>query len=336
MISKFFAIFSIIRVINASAISSIRIGTRGSPLALEQAYLTRNAILQSSRSILMPESLSIHKIMTKGDSILNMALTDIGGKGLFTKELDNALLQNDVDICVHSMKDVPTEIPEGTSLPCVMPREITNDVFISSKVDRLEDLPDGSIIGSASLRRRAQLLAINPTWKVVTFRGNVQTRMRKINQGVVDATLLALAGLRRLGMHALIHQSQILPWNLMLPAVAQGAVGIQCRSDDDEMHSLLACIEDESSHVAVSCERAFLRTLEGNCRTPIAAQATLDKDKILFTGMVAVPDGSEIFKVEKVGSKSDATMIGIDAASEIISRIGQDKFAALQREFASC
>ena len=154
--------------------------------------------------------------------------------------------------------------------------------------------------------------------------------------GVVDATLLALAGLRRLGMHALIHQSQILPWNLMLPAVAQGAVGIQCRSDDDEMHSLLACIEDESSHVAVSCERAFLRTLEGNCRTPIAAQATLDKDKILFTGMVAVPDGSEIFKVEKVGSKSDATMIGIDAASEIISRIGQDKFAALQREFASC
>lgn len=153
--------------------------------------------------------------------------------------------------------------------------------------------------------------------------------------GVVDATLLALAGLRRLGMHDLIHQSQILPWHLMLPAVAQGAVGIQCRSDDDGIHSLLAYIDDESSRVAVSCERAFLRTLEGNCRTPIAAQATLDQNKILLTGMVAVPDGSAVFKVERVGSKSEATMIGIDAANEIISKIGLEKFAALQREFAS-
>lgn len=153
--------------------------------------------------------------------------------------------------------------------------------------------------------------------------------------GVVDATLLALAGLRRLRMHDLISKSQILPWHLMLPAVAQGAVGVQCRSDDDEMHSLLACIDDESSRVAVTCERAFLRTLEGNCRTPIAAQAILDQNKILFKGMVAMPDGSEIYRVEKVGSKSDATMIGIDAANEIISRIGQEKFTALQREFAS-
>lgn len=197
----------------------------------------------------------------QGDSILNQALSEIGGKGLFTKELDVALLDKSVDICVHSMKDVPTWLPDGTVLPCNLIREETNDVFICKKYKTLRDLPNGSVIGSASLRRQAQILAQNPTLKVVNFRGNVQTRLKKIENGVVDATLLALAGLKRLGMEEIIAESQIIGWDDMLPAVAQGAIGIQCRSDDARALAYLAKLNHIETKATVDCERAFLKTL---------------------------------------------------------------------------
>jgi len=188
-------------------------------------------------------------------------LSEIGGKGLFTKELDVALLDKSVDICVHSMKDVPTWLPDGTILPCNLIREETNDVFICKKYKSLRDLPNGSVIGSASLRRQAQILAQNPTLRVVNFRGNVQTRLKKIENGVVDATLLALAGLKRLGMEDVIAESQIIGWDEMLPAVAQGAIGIQCRSDDSKALAYLAKLNHAETKAAVDCERAFLKTL---------------------------------------------------------------------------
>jgi hydroxymethylbilane synthase len=197
---------------------------------------------------------------------LNQALSEIGGKGLFTKELDVALAAKEVDICVHSMKDVPTWLLDGTVLPCNLQREQTNDVFISKKFKTLKSLPDKAVIGSASLRRQAQLLAINPTFQVVNFRGNVQTRLKKIENGVVDATLLALAGLKRLNMEEVIENAQIISWDEMLPAVAQGAIGIQCRADDSKALKYLATLNHAATKIAVDCERAFLKGLDGNCR----------------------------------------------------------------------
>jgi len=251
--------------------AKVRIGTRGSPLALAQAYETKRLLgVHFPNELGGEDDVEICKIMTKGDSILNQALSEIGGKGLFTKELDVALLDKSVDICVHSMKDVPTWLPDGTILPCNLIREETNDVFISKKYKTIKDLPNGSVIGSASLRRQAQLLAMNPTLQVVNFRGNVQTRLKKIENGVVDATLLALAGLKRLGMTDVVSTSQTITWDEMLPAVAQGAIGIQCRSDDAQALKYLAALNHAPTKAAVDCERAFLAELDGNGRTPIA------------------------------------------------------------------
>lgn len=250
-------------------VPKLRIGTRGSPLALAQAHQVKELV----EAKFPRTKVEIKEIMTQGDSILNQALSEIGGKGLFVKELDTALLQREVDICVHSMKDVPTAIVPGTVLPCMLPREVTNDVFISRKYKTLADVPDYATIGSASLRRKAQLLQMNPTWNVVNFRGNVQTRLRKLDQGEVDGTMLALAGLRRLGMHDLVRQSQIVPASTMLPAVAQGAIGIQCRADDDATIDMLRQLDDPSTRAAAECERSFLAAMDGNCRTPIACQA---------------------------------------------------------------
>jgi hydroxymethylbilane synthase len=253
---------------------------------------------------------------------LNQALSEIGGKGLFTKELDIALLENEVDICVHSMKDVPTWIVEGTVLPCNLPREETNDVFISRKYKSIEELPDGALIGSASLRRQAQLMAINPTLKVVNFRGNVQTRLKKIENGDVEATLLALAGLKRLGMADEISGSEVLSWSRMLPAVAQGAIGIQCRSDDSAALRYISQLNHIPTKVAVDCERSFLMGLDGNCRTPIAGQAVVVDGKIRFEGFIAKPDGTDALRVHREGSADDAEAIGLDAATEIRSVAG--------------
>jgi len=313
-------------VVSSMAVKPFVIGTRGSPLALAQAYETKRLLgVHFPDEFGSDESVEIKKIMTKGDSILNQALSEIGGKGLFTKELDVALLENEVDICVHSMKDVPTWLPGGTVLPCNLEREETNDVFICKKHKSLKNLPDGSVIGSASLRRCAQLLAMNPTFQCVNFRGNVQTRLKKIENEVVDATMLALAGLKRLGMDDVIANSQIVTWDDMLPAVAQGAIGIQCRLDDTRALKILSKLNHPDTFNCVNCEREFLRVLDGNCRTPIAGQAKIIDGKIHFRGMISMPDGSRMIKVERIGEVNDAVAIGNDAAQEI-RKIAGDKF----------
>ena len=305
----------------------ITIGTRGSPLALAQAYLTKQLLEDKYPELKKEGGVEIAKIMTKGDSILNQALSEIGGKGLFTKELDVALIDKEVDICVHSMKDVPTWLPEGTVLPTMLEREETNDVFICKNHKVVSDLPDGSVIGSASLRRQAQLLAKNPTWKVVNFRGNVQTRLKKIENEVVDATLLALAGLKRLGMGDVIGESQIITWDDMLPAVAQGAIGIQCRSDDETSMKYITGLNHEPTKQCVDCERAFLAELDGNCRTPIAGQAKIIDGKMEFRGLISMPDGTDMISVRRTGEVADCVALGTEAAKEI-KNIAGDKFAS--------
>lgn len=300
-----------------------RIGTRGSPLALAQAYETRRRLIESFPDELAEEgAIQICVIKTQGDMVLDKSLMELGGKGLFTKELDTALLGDEVDICVHSMKDVPTWLPENTILPCNLPREETSDAFIhkDGSVTTIADLPDNSVIGTASLRRQSQLLAKNPTFKCVNFRGNVQTRLRKLNDGVVDATLLAIAGLKRMGMEEFA--TTVLDWEEMLPAVAQGAIGIQCRSDDERSLKYLAKLNHPDTKACVDCERAFLAALDGNCKTPIAGQARIIDGKIEFKGLVAMPDGTEKFEIESSGEIDDAESIGTKAGDSIREKAG--------------
>lgn len=305
---------------------TVVIGTRGSPLALAQAYLTRDLLKAGFPELAEEGALEIKIIKTTGDKILNQPLADIGGKGLFTKEIDDALLDGRVDIAVHSMKDVPTYLPEGTILPCNLPREDTRDVFVSKKYKSLAELPEGAVVGSAALRRQCQLLAKYPHLKVVNFRGNVQTRLRKLDEEVVDATLLALAGLKRLDMTDAI--TAILEEDDMLPAVSQGAIGIACRTGDKPMEELLAGLNHEETRLAVVCERAFLTALDGSCRTPIAGHATVDGDKMSFAGLVGRPDGSKVLSTtrEGVATEEDAIRMGKDAGEQLKAEGGPDFF----------
>lgn len=309
-------------------VALIRIGTRGSPLALAQAYETRDKLMASHTELAEEGAIQIVVIKTTGDKILSQPLADIGGKGLFTKEIDEALLNSEIDIAVHSMKDVPTYLPEKTILPCNLPREDVRDAFISLGASSIADLPAGSTVGTASLRRKSQLLHRYPSLNVLeNFRGNVQTRLRKLNDGVVQATLLALAGLKRLSMTE--HVSSILSIDDMLPAVAQGAIGIACRSDDDKMANYLATLNHEETRLAVACERAFLLTLDGSCRTPIAGYACRDEDgSCLFRGLVASPDGTRVLETSRKGSYAyeDMILMGEDAGKELLSRAGPGFF----------
>ncbi len=307
-------------------IKPLRIGTRGSPLALAQAYETRRRLIENFPELEEDGAIEICVMKTQGDMILDKSLMELGGKGLFTKELDTALLGNEVDICVHSMKDVPTWLPEGTVLPCNLPREETNDAFITAngEIKKIADLPDNSVIGTASLRRQAQILAQNPTLKCVNFRGNVQTRLRKLDDGVVDATLLAIAGLKRMEMQDCA--TAVLDWDEMLPAVAQGAIGIQCRSDDERSLKYINALNHMDTHVCVNCERAFLEALDGNCKTPIAGQARIVDGQILFRGLIAMPDGSLKYETEKSGAIEDAVKIGREAGEELKAQAGEKFF----------
>ena len=304
----------------------LRIGTRGSPLALAQAYETRKRLQENFPELREEGAIEICVLKTQGDMILDKSLMELGGKGLFTKELDTALLGNEVDICVHSMKDVPTWLPDGTVLPCNLPREDTNDAFIykDGSVKRIEDLPDHSVIGTASLRRQAQLMAKNPTLKCVNFRGNVQTRLRKLDDGIVDATLLAIAGLKRMNMDGCA--TSVLEWDEMLPAVAQGAIGIQCRDDDERSLKYIAALNHAETKACVDCERAFLEALDGNCKTPIAGQAKIVDGKIHFRGLIAMPDGSLKYETRAEGEVADAKKIGLQAGQELKERAGEKFF----------
>lgn len=307
-------------------VTPLRIGTRGSPLAMAQAYETRRRLMENFPELQEEGAIEICVLKTQGDMILDKSLMELGGKGLFTKELDTALLGNEVDICVHSMKDVPTWLPEGTILPCNLPREDTNDAFIhkDGSVTKIADLPDNSVIGTASLRRQAQLLAQNPTFKCVNFRGNVQTRLRKLGDGVVDATLLAIAGLKRMDMDDCA--TAVLDWDEMLPAVAQGAIGIQCRSDDERSLKYIEALNHPETKACVDCERAFLEALDGNCKTPIAGQARIIDGKIKFKGLIAMPDGSQKFEIESEGEVADAAKIGHEAGAKIKADCGEKFF----------
>ncbi|KAK9826755.1 hypothetical protein WJX81_005847 [Elliptochloris bilobata] len=320
-----------VRVYAAAAVevqkATVKIGTRGSPLALAQAYMTRDLLKASFPELQEEGALEICIIKTTGDKILNQPLADIGGKGLFTKEIDDALLEGRIDIAVHSMKDVPTYLPAGTILPCNLPREDVRDAFISSSWQTLADLPKGSVVGSASLRRQAQILAKYPHLEVVNFRGNVQTRLRKLQDGVVSATLLALAGLKRLSMAD--KATSVLSVDDMLPAVAQGAIGIACREDDSAARKLLGALNHEDTRLAVVCERAFLAALDGSCRTPIAGLAQRDASGgLAFRGLVAAVDGSKIFQTSREGAYNDEDVarLGKEAGEQLKAEAGPDFF----------
>ncbi|KAG0497580.1 hypothetical protein HPP92_002271 [Vanilla planifolia] len=308
-------------------VSLVRIGTRGSPLALAQAYETRDKLMATHSELAEEGAIEIIVIKTTGDKILNQPLADIGGKGLFTKEIDEALLEGEIDIAVHSMKDVPTYLPDGMILPCNLPREDVRDAFISLTAKSLAELPSGSVVGSASLRRQSQILYRYPSLKVINFRGNVQTRLRKLDEGEVQATLLALAGLKRLNMTENV--TTILSIEEMLPAIAQGAIGIACRSNDDKMANYIASLNHEETRLAVCCERAFLETLDGSCRTPIAGYARRDDNgNCTFRGLVASPDGTRVLETSRNGPYAEDEMIamGVDAGKELISKAGSGFF----------
>ncbi|CAF2355424.1 unnamed protein product [Brassica rapa] len=306
----------------------IRIGTRGSPLALAQAYETRAKLQAKHPELTEDGAIHIEIIKTTGDKILSQPLADIGGKGLFTKEIDEALINGHIDIAVHSMKDVPTYLPEKTVLPCNLVREDVRDAFICLTAASLADLPAGSVVGTASLRRKSQILHKYPSLSVEeNFRGNVQTRLSKLQGGKVHATLLALAGLKRLSMTENV--ASILSLDEMLPAVAQGAIGIACRTDDDKMASYLASLNHEETRLAVACERAFLETLDGSCRTPIAGYATKDEEgNCYFRGLVASPDGTKVLETSRKGPYvfEDMVKMGKDAGQELLSRAGPGFF----------
>ncbi|GMH40976.1 hypothetical protein BSKO_08886 [Bryopsis sp. KO-2023] len=305
----------------------VRIGTRGSPLALAQAYMTRNLLKEAFPELAVDDALEIVIIKTTGDKILGQPLADIGGKGLFTKEIDDALMDGRIDIAVHSMKDVPTYLPDGMILPCNLKREDVRDVFISPTAKSLADLPEGAKVGSASLRRQAQILAKYPHLQVENFRGNVQTRLRKLKEGICDATLLALAGLKRLDM--MEHVTAILETEEMLPAVSQGAIGIACREADDSMQKYLGALNHEDTRIAVLCERAFLTALDGSCRTPIAGHCRTDPEGgLMFDGLVASPDGKKILQTNRAGtfSPEEAVRLGDDAGQELKGQAGPEFF----------
>ncbi len=296
---------------------TLRIGTRASPLALVQAH--------EVQGLLAPEATEIVKIKTTGDKVQDRTLADIGGKGLFTKEIDEALRDGRVDVAVHSMKDLETWLPDGIAVAAVLEREDVRDVFISEKADSLENLPPGCVVGTSSLRRQAQILGRRPDLRVEAFRGNVQTRIRKLKAGEVDATLLALAGLRRLGMADVA--TQILGTDVILPAVAQGAIGITCRGEDDRVLERLATLNHPQTWDRIAAERAMLAALGGSCRTPIGGLAEIDDNGALtLRALIAKADGTEIIETTRNGPAADAEALGRDAGEELRKRAGSGFF----------
>ena len=304
--------------------SILRIGTRGSPLALAQTHQIRDALAAAWPQLAAPGAIHIEIIRTTGDKIQDRPLAEIGGKGLFTKELDEAMEQGTIDLAVHSMKDVPTLLPDFVALPCMVKREDVRDAFISPKAGTPDELPLGAVVGTASLRRGAQLLNRRPDLKMVNFRGNVQTRLDKLAQGQVDATLLAAAGLNRLGLAR--HVTSLLDTDYMLPAVAQGAVGVTCRAHDGRAHDFLAPLTHAETMVRVMAERAFLTRLDGSCRTPIAALAQQNGDHLTFQGLIVSTDGKVIHRVSGQGHIRDAWTIGDEAGQRIRAMAGPDFF----------
>jgi hydroxymethylbilane synthase len=306
----------------AQSTAPLRIGTRGSPLALVQARAVRACLAAAIGTA--EEAVELVVIRTTGDAIQDRPLAEVGGKGLFTKEIEEALLDGRVDLAVHSSKDMPTFSQPGLMLAACLEREDPRDVFISRTALSLQELPPGATLGTASLRRQAIAKRLRPDLKVVPLRGNVETRLRKLEAGEVDATLLALAGLRRLGLEK--HATKVMSADEFLPAVGQGAIGIEARASDTRVRDLLARINHADTFDAVACERTFLAELDGSCKTPIAGHAVVTGSTVQFRGLIARPDGSAAHDIAGTGGRKDAATIGADCGRELKHRAGPGFF----------
>ena len=299
---------------NKKKTDKITIGTRGSKLALAQAYEVRGLLVER-HDHLSEDMIEINVMSTRGDRVQDRNLSEIGGKGLFTEEIEEALYNGAIDIAVHSLKDMPTRLPDGLELVCYLEREDVRDAFLSGTTDSLLNLPQGAIVGTSSLRRKAQALALRPDLQIVDFRGNVQTRLKKLDDGVAEATFLAMAGLNRLGLddprvHA-ISEDQV------LPAVAQGAITIEIASDNDDMRSLLEPLNHKETELRVRAERTMLDILDGSCRTPIAGLATIDGDTLTLRGRVLDEDGGNDRPGSASGNKNDPEAIGRELGQKL-------------------
>jgi len=300
----------------------LRIGTRGSPLALVQARAVRDRL--ASALGCTPETFELTTIRTTGDTIVDRPLSEEGGKGLFTKEIEEALLRGDIDLAVHSAKDMPTFLPAGLILAACLEREDPRDVFISNQAKSIGALPQRAKVGTASLRRQAIMKRARPDLQVAPLRGNVETRLRKLDDGEADAIILALAGLKRLGLEA--RATQIMSADEFLPAAGQGAIAIETRQDDVAIRAILAKVDHAPTTIAVVAERAFLAVLDGSCKTPIAAHAMLDGEAIHFRGLIARPDGSSAHDIAATGALADAVKIGAECGRTLKQRAGPGFF----------
>ena len=301
---------------------ALKIGTRGSPLALAQAQETRARLMAAHG--LPEEAFEIVAISTSGDRIQDRPLSLAGGKGLFTKELEEAIYAGEVDFAVHSSKDMPTQLPDGLELSAFLPREDVRDAFIGRAARRIIDLPEGAVVGSSSLRRQALIRRMRPDLEVVMFRGNVQTRLRKLDEGVAEGTILAHAGLRRLGLADII--TDLMPVDQFPPAPGQGAICIESRIGDTCVRDMLDAIDHRPTGQALACERAFLAALDGSCRTPIAGYAEIDGDSLSFSGLILTPDGTQWHEAKAEGRAVDGAAIGRKAGEEVRARAGEQFF----------
>ena len=308
------------------SIREIRIATRKSALALWQAEYVKACLEQAHPGLLV----SLVPMVSRGDKLLDAPLAKIGGKGLFVKELETALLDNEADIAVHSMKDVPMDFPEGLGLFCICEREDPRDAFVSNTFASLDELPAGSVVGTSSLRRQAQLLALRPDLKIHFLRGNVNTRLAKLDAGEYDAIILAAAGLIRLGFGARIRAS--ISVEASLPAGGQGAVGIECRSADAEIHALLAPLHHRETALRVTAERALNKHLNGGCQVPIACYALLEDEQLWLRGLVGQPDGGLLLRAEGRAPAADAETLGVQVAEALLAQGASAILAAVYGE----
>lgn len=292
----------------------IRIATRKSPLALWQADYVRDQLLIAHPGL----KVELITMSTQGDKILDTPLAKVGGKGLFVKELEQRMLAGEADIAVHSMKDVPVELPDGLYLPVVCEREDPHDAFVSNQYKSLDELPHGAKVGTSSLRRQCQLRALRPDIEILDLRGNVGTRLSKLDEGNYDAIILAAAGLKRLAHHDRIQD--IIKPEIILPAIGQGAVGIECRENDPDTNALIAVLNHKDTYTRVSAERAFNHKLEGGCQVPIAGFSVLSNDKLEMKGLVGQPDGKKIIQDQRSGDRQNAEAIGIELAESLLSQ----------------
>lgn len=296
----------------------IVIGSRGSQLALWQANWVKSELERVNDDV----QVSIRVIKTSGDKIQDVPLAKIGGKGLFVKEIEEALLANEIDIAVHSMKDVPMKLPRELQIAVVTERENPLDALISRSGEKLADLPEAAIIGTSSLRRSSQLLKYRPDLKIEMIRGNLDTRLKKLDEGKYDAILLAVAGLNRLGWSNRITEE--ISYGILLPAMGQGALGIETRCNDVDIHKFISDLDDEDTHWAIDAERAFVDTLDGGCQVPIGAYATVNGREITMRGLVASLDGKTIYKLDKTGPVFEAAKLGREIGNELL-KMGADE-----------